>query len=67
MLDLGQRFIMAEIKMGMRLRPELANTFRALPVPFNSAESYVVSLARGNVPLAKNIRALEWKAFVEML
>lgn len=67
MLDLGQRFIPAEIKMGMRLRPELANTFRALPAPFNSAESYVVSFARENVALAKNIRALDWKAFVQML
>lgn len=66
-LDLGQRFIMAEIKMGMRLRPELANTFRALPAPFNSAESCVVSFAKENLALTSNVRAMEWKAFVEML
>ena len=66
-LDLGQRFIIAEIKMSMNLRPELAKTFRALPAPFNTTESYVVSFARENLALAENVRALAWEKFVGML
>jgi len=63
MLDMGQRFVLAEIKLSKSPRPDMAQTFSRLPEEFASSQSYVLSFCEDEIGLAKNVKAMPWWKF----